>query len=270
MNVLAVALGAWLVMAMVMYGLWRVQLRTSNAGIVDIAWTFGVGATGVALAIVASGDPARRWLVGCIAAVWSVRLGVYLARRVLGEEEDGRYREMRERWGDDADRKMLGFYQMQAAWVVLFAMPMLAAAMNDAVGLRWHDWAGLGVFVVSIVGEHIADGQLARFRRDPSHKGQVCRVGLWGWSRHPNYFFEWVHWFAYLFIAIGTGWVIVAAIGVVVMYLFLTRVTGIPPTERRAIASRGDAYRQYQREVSALIPLPPTITNDTESEHHAA
>ena len=88
-------------------------------------------------------------------------------------------------------------------------------------------------------------------------RGRVCREGLWGWTRHPNYFFEWIHWWAYVLLGVGAphGWLTLG--GPVVMFLFLTRVTGIPPTEARLVESRGEEYRRYQREVNAFFPGPP-------------
>jgi steroid 5-alpha reductase family enzyme len=85
---------------------------------------------------------------------------------------------------------------------------------------------------------------------------------LWAWSRHPNYFFEWLHWFAYLFLAIGSPQFWLSLIGPVVMLAFLYRVSGIPWTEAQALRSRGDDYRRYQNEVSAFFPLPPSISKN--------
>lgn len=151
---------------------------------------------------------------------------------------------------------MFGFFQLQATWAVLFALPMLGASLNPRP-ISWLDGLGAFVFALAIALEWLADHQLALFKADPANKGKVCRIGLWSWSRHPNYFFEWTHWFAYLILAIGSSGVWLSIGGVVVMYLFLTRVTGIPPTEQRAVESRGDAYRDYQSSVSAFFPLPP-------------
>jgi steroid 5-alpha reductase family enzyme len=108
--------------------------------------------------------------------------------------------------------------------------------------------------MVALTGESIADRQLARFRASPSNRGKVCREGLWRYSRHPNYFFEWFHWWAYAWLAVGSPLWWLPILGVVVMYLFLTRVTGVPPTEAQAIRSRGDAYREYQRTTNAFFP----------------
>jgi len=103
----------------------------------------------------------------------------------------------------------------------------------------------------------MADRQLAAWREDPANAGRTCRAGLWAWSRHPNYFFEWLHWLAYPLLAVGLplGWTVwfVPAL----MLLLVLKVTGIPPTERRSLERRGDDYRAYQRSTSAFIPMPP-------------
>jgi steroid 5-alpha reductase family enzyme len=110
-----------------------------------------------------------------------------------------------------------------------------------------------------VAGEALADRQLAAHRRDPANKGKTCRSGLWRYSRHPNYFFEFLHWFAYVFLAVGMGigWIAASLIGPAVMLVFLYRVTGIPYTEAQALRSRGEDYAEYQRTTSPFLPLPP-------------
>ncbi len=252
-------LGAWAVMAALMHGLWLRQRITHNAGIVDVAWSFGTGLLGVAFAALASGDPARRALIGAMAFIWGARLGGHLLARMRHESEDGRYRVLRERWGDGVQRFLLIFFQVQALWAVLFALPMLAAALNPAPGLRPLDLTAGAWWLMAMAGESLADAQLARFRADRANAGAVCRRGLWRYSRHPNYFFEWLQWFAYVALAWGgpTGWFVVACCGPVVMFVFLTRLTGVPMTEAQALRSRGEAYRAYQRSTSAFFPWFP-------------
>ncbi|MGK0171615.1 MAG: steroid 5-alpha reductase family enzyme [Gammaproteobacteria bacterium] len=247
-------------MALIMLALWCVQYRTRNAGTVDVAWAFGTGVVGVWFALGAEGVVGeRQWLVAAMVAMWGARLGVHLLRRVGSEREDGRYRYMRDNLGDRVQPVMFGFFQIQALWSVLFALPIWAAAAAPSTdGLAWHDWAGLAVWIAALGGEAVADRQLARFRAQVSNQGQVCNVGLWAWSRHPNYFFEWLHWFAYALIAWGSTYWWVTLTGVVLMYFFLTRVTGIPWTEQQALRSRGDAYRHYQQTTPAFFPSRPT------------
>ncbi len=189
-----------------------------------------------------------------------MRLGIHLARRVTREPEDGRYRNLREWAGNRQQGILLFFFLLQATWVVLFALPQYVA-MHNTRPLQLLDLAAIAIFLLSIIGEAIADRQLARFRSDPANRGEVCRVGLWRYSRHPNYFFEWLHWFAYPVLAIGAGpiaWI--TLLGPVFMLVFLLKITGVPPTELRALQSRGDQYREYQRTTSVFFPWFPKET----------
>jgi steroid 5-alpha reductase family enzyme len=257
MNVWVLLLIAWGSMVIVMSALWLIQRQTKNAGIVDVAWSFGTAVCAVWFAWGANGYGPRRWLVGIMVAIWGVRLGTYLFVRLRGAHEDRRYAAMRERWGDKAQVYLFVIFQVQAFWAVLFALPMLFAASNDTIGLRWYDWVGLSLWIISVVGASLADRQLHRFRKQSTSSGRVCRVGLWRYSRHPNYFFEWIHWWAYVAIGFAGIWGWATLAGPAVMLFFLLRLTGIPITEKALVASRGDAYREYQRTTSSFVPLPP-------------
>ena len=130
---------------------------------------------------------------------------------------------------------MFGYFQLQAAAVVLFSLPFLAVMQNPRPPFSLWELAGVIVWMVGIVGESLADRQLAGFRAKPWNHDRVCRDGLWFFSRHPNYFFEWVHWWAYVVMAIGSpGWWL-TWIGPVVMGVALIRITGIPWAEEQAI-----------------------------------
>jgi steroid 5-alpha reductase family enzyme len=257
MSIWAQVIIGWGGVALLMLVLWFVQRATKNAGIVDIAWSFATGLLGVFFALMGDGADERRYIIAGMAGLWGLRLGFYLTKRVLSEEEDGRYRELRERWGDTFQSKMFAFFQIQAAWAAMFAAPMLIAAQNPA-DLGIPDYLAIAVFAISIGGESLADRQLSRFKSRPDSKGKVCREGLWRYSRHPNYFFEWIHWWAYVLLAVsGPWWGWLTLFGPAVMLFFLLKVTGIPPTEQRALKSRGDAYRDYQRTTNAFFPGPP-------------
>jgi steroid 5-alpha reductase family enzyme len=238
----------------VMTTLWAIQLRTRDAATADVGWAALIAGGAVALALLQDGDPTRRALVAGLAAVWALRLAVYLLRdRVLaGRGEDGRYRALREYWGERAPRNFLWVYLGQAAIATLFLVPLAAAMRGGPLDL----WAaaGVAVWAVAVVGETIADRQLARFRANPANRGAVCDAGLWRYSRHPNYFFEWVHWWAYVLIGHAAP---LTLLGPAAMLVFLFRITGIPFTERQAVKSRGDAYRAYQRTTSVFVPWPP-------------
>ncbi|HSR69608.1 MAG TPA: DUF1295 domain-containing protein [Acidobacteriota bacterium] len=250
-------LQGWGVIALAMLALWIWQRRSGDAGIVDVGWTFALGFLAVFYASLGSGDPQRRLLLGLLVGAWSLRLGLYLLfDRVLSGQEDGRYQQIRENWGDKVQPFFLVFFQAQGALAVLLALPFAVVAVNpDPLSL----WDGLAVVVMaaSIGGETLADRQLARWRRDPSTRGRTCRQGLWRYSRHPNYFFEWLHWWAYPLMAAGQAYFWVTLLSPLLMLFFILKVTGIPPTEERALKSRGEDYRRYQRTTSAFVPWFP-------------
>jgi len=245
--------------------LWFVQRRTGDAGIVDVGWSYALAASGVFAAIVGSGDLSHRVLIGLLVGVWGLRLGTHiLTDRVLSGTEDGRYQMLRERVGDKIQPVLFVFYQFQALLVPILSLPFVFAASAGADnqtrlvgGLGTLAVIGAGIWVVSILGESLADRQLKRFKRKPDSKGKTCREGLWRYSRHPNYFFEWLMWVGYALIALEaeSGWW--GLIAPALMLLLILKVTGIPPTEARSVKSRGDDYRRYQRTTSAFFPWFP-------------
>ena len=239
---------------------YRIYRRSGNASVVDAVWSFAMGGIGVLYALLAAGDPVRRILLAVMAGGWGVRLGVHLVRRIRSEPEDARYDALREAWrakGWDVQRRMARFYANQAVSVVLLSLPFLLAARAPA-GSRVH-WpiVAAGLWLLAWLGESIADAQLRRFRATPHHHGRVCDVGLWAWSRHPNYFCEWLIWVAFALLAIDLPWGWLGLLAPIGMGYLLLHVTGVPLTEARLLASRGDAYRAYQARVSRFVPWPP-------------
>ena len=254
---LLVAVGAGFASA-AMAALWLLQVRIGDASHVDVGWAYEIGALAVLYAILAGGDQSHRALIACLGGVWSARLGTYLlVNRVLGKEEDGRYRALRAKWGASANHRFFVFFQAQAVTVVVFSIPFLLAAINPHPGLEPLEIAGAVLCAAGVAGEATADRQLARWRADPANRGRTCRAGLWRFSRHPNYFFEWLTWVAFALVSAASSWGWIA-FGVPALLLYtLFRVTGIPATEAQAVRSRGEDYRRYQRETSAFIPWFP-------------
>lgn len=249
---------AFVLCVLVMTLLWAWQRRSGRADWVDFAWSALIGLLAVLYAVAADGALEKRVLSAVVAGTWSFRLARHLFVRLAGhDEEDGRYQAMREHWGDKADVGFFWFFVAQAVVAWLFSLPAWVVASDPSPALDGWVIAGVGFWLVSLAGESLADRQLAAFKADPGNKGKVCDVGLWRYSRHPNYFFEWLHWFAYPLIAMGAPHQWVAWAGPVVMLLFLYRVSGIPYTEQQSLKSRGDAYREYQRTTSPFIPWPP-------------
>jgi steroid 5-alpha reductase family enzyme len=238
--------------------LWIVERVRSDATHVDVAWSFAIGLLAVFYGFTTAAPMQTRVLVTGMAAIWSLRLGSYLLfTRVLGQKaEDGRYRELRARWGSRAPVYFFVFFQAQALLAWVFSLPMLAALRNPTPVPVLEVFA-LVVWATAVGGESLADHQLARFRRRPESKGHTCREGLWRYSRHPNYFFEWLGWWAYVALAIGSSWFWVALVGPMLLGFLLFRVTGIPATEAQALRTRGDEYRRYQASTSVFVPWFP-------------
>ncbi len=247
----------WGIMAVVMAALWRYARVRRNYGYVDVAWSFGVGVCVVVFALCVEGELLRRVIVMAMALIWSGRLTLHLFQRVHNAEEDGRYHNLRRRWGGSADRNFFVFFQVQAGWCVLFALPMCGAMTRPGPSPDVLDAVGVALWLVAVSGESIADSQLARFRAEPTNRGRVCDVGLWRWSRHPNYFFEWVGWWAYVAIGVVGPLGVLTLLGPMLMLVFLFVLTGVPATEYRALMTRGDAYREYQIKTSVFVPWPP-------------
>ena len=244
------------VAVLAMAATWELQRRTRNAGYVDVVWAGLMAASALFYSVVGVGADLPRLLVALLGGLWGLRLALHLLARVLREPEDGRYRYLRQHWQDD-QRRFFAFFMAQAASVALFSLPFLVAASNHAT--RGSGWfvAAVALWVFALGGEWLADRQLATFRADPGNRGRVCRVGLWSWSRHPNYFFEWLHWFAWVLLSIGSPWWWLSLAGPLLMGASLLWLTGIPFVEQQALRSRGEAYRQYQRETSKFFPWPP-------------
>ena len=242
-----------------------VSMRTGKSGYADVFWTFGTGALGAVLALVPL-DPdedagPRQVLVALLVVLWSLRLGLHLLMRTLGGGEDPGYAKRKRNWGRQASRQMFWFLQMQAITMALLGLAVFVAARNPRPDLDWRDWVGLVVAATGIIGESTSDQQLKTFAAAPGNRARVCDVGLWSWSRHPNFFFEFVGWLAYPVIGITASadypWGWVALIGPALIFWLRVYALGIPPLEEHMIESRGDAFRAYQQRVSAFVPLPP-------------
>jgi steroid 5-alpha reductase family enzyme len=247
-------------LAGIMMGAWLIQQRTGNSGWVDTTWTFGVGLTGAVSALTA-GVEVRQLLVAAFALVWALRLGLHIARRSARAADDPRYAAMIKEWGAAAPRRMFRFLQIQALAGIPLVMSMFVAAGRPGAGLNIGDAAAILIMTIAIFGEGLADRQLEMFQANTGNRGAVNDRGLWRWSRHPNYFFEFVGWLAYPLIAIDLsgqypwGWLALA--GPACMYWLLVHVSGIPPLEEHMLRSRGDAFRAYQRRTNAFFPGPP-------------
>ncbi|MFU8892350.1 MAG: DUF1295 domain-containing protein [Luteolibacter sp.] len=238
---------------------WGWAVKIGNYSLVDAVWAFGIGVTACFWLAMGTGDPTCRIVAALLIAMWSLRLGGYLHLRIhrMHPKEDPRYAKLREIWKDRQKSAFFGFFQVQAASVALLALPFFAIA-HQPDGWGVIETLGAGVALIGLIGESLADRQMAAFKRANSDSRGVCRDGLWRYSRHPNYFFESVIWWGFYVMACGSPWGWATIHAPLAITWLLLRVTGIPPTEAAAVSRKGEAYRQYQATTSAFIPMPPT------------
>lgn len=233
--------------------LWLLHFPMRNASIVDPGWAAGMAILALIYGFLGDGYWPRSALMMAMGAIWGSRLCLYLLMRVLGHPEEGRYVEIRRKWGSNIGFKFLLFFEGQAALCVLLAIPFYIAARNAEPQLSALELIAVAIWLIAVAGESLADAQLAAFKRNPANKGKTCRAGLWNYSRHPNYFFEWLVWVA--FAVFAHHWT--ALLSPALMLYFLLRVTGIPATEAQALRTKGDDYRDYQQRTSMFVPWFP-------------
>lgn len=236
---------------------WLLQWRLRNAGLVDAIWAWTLGLLAVVYAHAGSAPLSARAAVAVMGGLWGLRLGSHLWVRNYGKPEDWRYAQFRAQWGAAADRNMFWFFQFQNLFtLMLSASAFLPAAYRGgevpAAGLA----CAVVIWLAAVIGEGIADRQMEAFRADPANRGQVCRAGLWRYSRHPNYFFECLHWLAYLPLAWGSPLVWATLAAPLVMAFLLMKLSGMPLLEA-GMMQRKPGYAEYVRTTSPLVPWPP-------------
>ncbi|ASU32237.1 DUF1295 domain-containing protein [Mucilaginibacter xinganensis] len=240
----------------IMACVWYWSYKIKNAGVVDIFWSYNFPVIAIILLLLAPGFEPRKLLICGMVIIAGARLGTHLAVRIVKHlhEEEPRYAQIRKEWGAVAEKKMFGFFQMQAASNVLLAIPFFISAVNTAPQLSPLEYAGAVLWAISVIGEATADRQLAAFKKDPKNKGKVCDTGLWGYSRHPNYFFEWLMWVSYFVFALASPYGYIAIISPAIILYLLLKVTGIPMTEQQSLRTKGEAFKKYQQRVSVFVP----------------
>jgi len=246
------------VTALAMVTLWLLSLALRDASIVDIFWGPGFALVAVtAYAMGSGGHPERAALATVLTALWGLRLGGYLLWRNWGEGEDPRYQAMRRHWGDRFARmSLVTVFGLQAVLMWFVSLPVQIVNLSGQSGLGLLDALGVALFATGLFFESVGDFQLARFRADPANRGKVMDLGLWRYTRHPNYFGDCLVWWGLFTIALSTPLGIFTAASPAVMTFFLLRVSGVAMLER-SIGKRRPGYAEYARRTSAFVPMPP-------------
>ena len=228
--------------------------RAGRVSVVDVTWGLALAAIAVAAAVAGTGTTWRRWLVAALVLVWGARLARHIFTRSKGGGEDPRYAEILAEGGlGTAVRKV---YVVQGLAICLISLPVLAAAHSD-VAVLWLVWAGVVVWAIGVVVESVGDAQLAAYKRDPD-RGPVLDRGLWGWTRHPNYFGDACLWWGIWVVGgAASGWVpaLVTVASPVVMTHFLRNVTGAKLLEKTMSTRPG--WDAYAARVPLFVPRPP-------------
>lgn len=240
----------------VMFISWLISQKLNYYSLVDVVWSYGIGLVSIIFACVSSGALSKKLIAVTLALFWSIRLGTHLAIRLKSHFpiEDSRYSGLKEKWSKS---KFLFFFLFQGVSQVLFSLPFLLLAQDPESAISGVSILGISIFAVGFVGESVADSQLNEFRLRPENKVKVCDVGLWKYSRHPNYFFEWVIWCGAAIAVMSSPSGYFAFVSPMLMFLTLNFLTGVPAAEEQSLKSKGALYAEYQKKTNRFFPGLP-------------
>jgi steroid 5-alpha reductase family enzyme len=224
--------------------------------VVDTTW----GLLFVTVAVVvfvrssAYGDDVRRWLLLVLPVVWGLRLAIHIGRRSIGKPEDPRYKEMLDKQPGSGDLYALRMiYLLQGVLAFVIASPILVGGF-EGHAVRVLAWLGVVIWAVGLFFEGIGDQQMERFRADPANKGKVIDVGLWRYTRHPNYFGDACVWWGIFLVAADSLPGVVTIYAPIIMTLLLTVGSGARILEKSM--SKRDGWAEYAERTSMFFPLP--------------
>ena len=241
-----------------MFFLWLIHLAIKNVGIIDFGWVMSIVIAAFTYFMLGEGYGFRKLMVFVMVSMWGLRLAFYiLVARVIGKSEDPRYQEFRKAGGWINWGNFFLLFEFQALIAFVFSFAFLFPCLNQHPRISILEFVAFFLLLIAVSGEALADYQLSRFKSDRLSKGKVCQVGLWKYSRHPNYFFEWLTWISFFLFSLASPFGFISVVAPLLILYFLFKVTGIPATEAQALRSKGEAYREYQKRTSVFIPWFP-------------
>jgi len=237
---------------------WLISLYCRNVTIVDSLWGLGFVLISWITFFLSEGFPGRMTLIAILTTVWGIRLSFYLGRRSWGAGEDPRYGQWRQKSGERFwIVSLFKVFLLQALflWVISLVLQfgLLAPTPDHFV---WLDMLGVFIWGIGFFFEVVGDWQLARFKADPANKGRVMDRGLWAYSRHPNYFGEFLIWWGFFLITLSapnSWWTVISPL---IITAVLLKMTGIPLTESAIVKTR-PGYKEYIERTSAFVPWFP-------------
>ncbi len=260
-NIINMFLIGALSVASLFFVMWVIHLFLKNAAVVDVGWGLGFILLSAVYILHGEGFNLRNTIYFMMILLWGMRIVLYLLKRIASEkEEDKRYRKIRQNFGRMAWFKFLFIFEFQAALEMIIGIPLLIVSLNPNPGVSLIEILGIIVFALALGGETLSDEQLHAFKREPVNKGKTCDIGLWKYSRHPNYFFELMIWVGFFIYGLASplGWA--GIISPLVMFYLLMYVSGVPLAEEQSLLSRGDEYKKYQKTTSIFFPMPKART----------
>lgn len=255
MNVLLLIAELLLLISAYMSITFFVSRKINNSGIVDVAWAFGFIPAALFYGGAQAGVQPRGTVILLMTALWSMRLTWHLTLRFKRwyPHEDPRYIQLKETLGSNPQMKMYLIFLWQGAILTLMTAPCAVAVLAPVSDISLYQITGIALWTIALIGESVADAQLSQFSREPKNKGHTCQTGLWRYSRHPNYFFEWLGTVAYFVYVLDCpyGWCTVLC--PLIMLHILMNVTGVKPAEEHSLRTRSD-YAEYAKSTSPFFP----------------
>lgn len=249
--------------SLLFFSIWIVHLLLKNAAIADIGWGPGCMIIFLIYIIRGEGFSLRNLLLFLLVCAWGLRIVLFLIRRFSFEKkEDPRYQRIRKDWRENITIKFLSLFLAQGLMQIILSTPFLFTSLNPQTNISFFEILGAMIILVGLIGESIADEQLFHFKSNPDNHGQTCDKGLWHYSRHPNYFFEWLVWLGFAIYALGSGWGWLALSSPTLIYVMMIRLSGVPLAEDQALQTRGENYRRYRDRTNMFFPgKPKNISN---------
>lgn len=236
--------------------LFALSLAKKRNDVADTAWGLGFMLLTWTSFFLGQAQGARGLLVGLLISIWGVRLAWHIHRRNKGKTEDYRYAKWRNEWGKWFYlRSYTQVYLLQGALLFLIVLPVLFINKDYGQALGMLDFFGLGVWILGFVFESVGDAQLARFIKDPANKGKLMQSGLWGYTRHPNYFGEVTMWWGIWLLALSVPSGFLSIIGPITITILILKVSGIPMLEKKM--EENPEFTEYKKRTSMFIPWFP-------------
>jgi steroid 5-alpha reductase family enzyme len=239
--------------------LWLICIGLKDVSLIDRFWGPACALPGLLTLLQTHTLSTRTSILLTLSWIWAARLAYHITRRNWGSGEDYRYDIMMAKVSFPRSKHLktlVHVFLLQAMLAVIISSPLQLGQIGLAHPLGVFSYIGICLWIVGILFEVIGDHQLRRFKADPRNKGQVMTLGLWSWTRHPNYFGDSTVWFGLFLIAVESDWGIYGIVGPLVLLYFLLKVTGVDLLEK-SMRQRYDAYENYMQRTSSFIPMPP-------------